>query len=52
MVVHGHTSTGLPGGVSGVFSSPLYINLLGPWLTNEAFPINVQPRVALPWSAQ
>jgi penicillin amidase len=44
--------TSLPGGVSGDFRSPLYINLLGPWLTNEAFPISVQPRVALPWSAQ
>lgn len=41
--------TSLPGGPSGVVSSPLYINLLRPWLTNEAFELTLQPRVILPW---
>src|SRR5687768_4754470 len=39
----------LPGGVSGDVRSPFYINLLKPWLTNEAFPLELQPRVFLPW---
>jgi penicillin G amidase len=29
----------LPGGQSGVPGSPFYVNLLGRWLTNEAFPL-------------
>ena len=29
----------LPGGQSGVPSSPFYLNLLRRWLTNEAFPL-------------
>lgn len=41
--------TSLPGGPSGVLTSPLYINLLRPWLTNEAFEISLRPRVVLPW---
>ena len=44
--------TSLPGGASGVVGNPLYINLLRPWLTNEAFPIDLQPRVILPWGAR
>jgi penicillin amidase len=27
----------LPGGISGVLGSEYYVNLFGPWLTNEAF---------------
>jgi penicillin G amidase len=30
----------LPGGQSGVPGSPFYLNLLGRWLTNEAFPLD------------
>ncbi|HYI08835.1 MAG TPA: penicillin acylase family protein [Thermoanaerobaculia bacterium] len=41
--------TSLPGGPSGLVASPMYINLLRPWLTNEAFQIDLQPRVVLPW---
>lgn len=44
--------TSLPGGISGVLTSPLYINLLRPWLTNEAFPIELGSRVGLPWSVR
>ena len=44
--------TSLPGGVSGVLGNPLYINLLRPWLTNEAFPIELQRRVILPWGVR
>ena len=29
----------LPGGVSGALRSPLYLNLLPAWLTNEAYPL-------------
>lgn len=29
----------LPGGESGDPSSPFYVNLLRPWLTNETFPL-------------
>jgi penicillin amidase len=29
----------LPGGQSGVPGSPFYLNLLGRWLTNDAFPL-------------
>lgn len=32
----------LPGGASGVITSPLYINLLKPWLTNDTFTVKVQ----------
>jgi penicillin amidase len=42
--------TALPGGASGDVRNPFYINLLLPWLTNEAVPIELQPRVLLPWS--
>lgn len=44
--------TSLPGGPSGLVASPLYINLLRPWLTNEAFQLDIQPRVILPWGGQ
>ena len=44
--------TSLPGGPSGVLGNPLYINLLRPWLTNEAFALELSPRVALPWSTR
>lgn len=44
--------TSLPGGASGVLGNPLYVNLLRPWLTNEAFQINLPSRVLLPWSAR
>jgi len=44
--------TSLPGGPSGKLGDPLYINLLKPWLTNEAFEINLQSRVILPWGVQ
>jgi penicillin amidase len=44
--------TSLPGGASGVLTSPLYINLLRPWLTNEAFLLELQPRIILPWGAR
>jgi penicillin amidase len=44
--------TSLPGGINGKLGDPLYINLLKPWLTNEAFEINLQSRVILPWGAQ
>ncbi len=29
----------LPGGVSGVLGSEFYANLLGPWLTNDTYPV-------------
>ena len=41
--------TSLPGGTSGIVGHPNSINLLRPWLTNEAFPILLGPRVILPW---
>ena len=41
--------TSLPGGPSGLVASPLYINLLRPWLTNEAFQIDLPLRILLPW---
>jgi len=31
--------TALPGGMSGVLSSPFYANLLGRWLTNDTYPL-------------
>ena len=44
--------TSLPGGPSGRVGDPLYINLLRPWLTNEAFELNLQSRAILPWGVQ
>jgi penicillin amidase len=44
--------TSLPGGISGRLGDALYINLLRPWLTNDAFAIDVQPRVILPWGVR
>ncbi|HEY6004722.1 MAG TPA: penicillin acylase family protein, partial [Anaeromyxobacter sp.] len=35
--------TSLPGGTSGVLGSPFYFNLLPAWLTNEAFPVSLDP---------
>jgi penicillin amidase len=31
--------TSLPGGMSGVLTSPFYANLLGRWLTNDTYPL-------------
>lgn len=43
----------LPGGISGVLGSPLYVNLLKSYLTNDTFTIDVQPAgPALPWGAK
>lgn len=44
--------TSLPGGASGRVGDPLYINLLRPWLTNEAFELPLLQRAVLPWGAQ
>ena len=44
--------TSLPGGTSGELGHSRYINLLRPWLTNEAFAIELQPRSVLPWGAR
>lgn len=44
--------TSLPGGASGLLGNSLYINLLRGWLTNEAFPIEVGERIALPWGTR
>ena len=44
--------TSLPGGPSGRVGDPLYINLLRPWLTNEAFPIDIGKRILLPWGTR
>jgi penicillin amidase len=44
--------TSLPGGPSGILGNPLYINLLKPWLTNEAFPIDLSSRVIPPWGVR
>ena len=41
--------TSLPGGTAGQ-PGPFYINLLRPWLTNEAFELLLPTRVILPWS--
>lgn len=47
------TVTSLPGGVSGNPSSPWYVNLLRPWLTNDTFPIDVPVAgPLLPWGAR
>ena len=32
-----HAESSLPGGPSGVPGSPLYVNLLPQWLTNDTF---------------
>lgn len=43
----------LPGGVSGVISSPLYVNMLRQWLTNETYQIDVQSAgPLLPWGVR
>jgi penicillin amidase len=43
----------LPGGISGILGSPLYINLLRSYLTNDTFAIEVQgPGPVLPWGAK
>ncbi|MFZ2493327.1 MAG: penicillin acylase family protein, partial [Thermoanaerobaculia bacterium] len=45
--------TSLPGGVSGIVSSPLYVNMLKQWLTNETFSIDVQGAgPVLPWGVR
>lgn len=44
--------TSLPGGPSGVLSSPLYVSLLRMWLTNEAYQSVLPQRVILPWGIQ
>lgn len=44
--------TSLPGGPSGVITSPRYINLLRMWLTNEAYQSVLPTRIILPWGAQ
>ena len=45
--VNGNSS--LPGGVSGVNTSPWYTNLLLPWLTNETFPVKADTGPKIPW---
>lgn len=42
----------LPGGVSGVLTSPLYTNLLRSYLTNDYYTTNVQTGPSLPWGAR
>ncbi|HYH09514.1 MAG TPA: penicillin acylase family protein [Thermoanaerobaculia bacterium] len=44
--------TSLPGGTSGNPASPQYVNLLRPWLTNDAFQITLPSRLILPWGAR
>lgn len=44
--------TSLPGGASGLLTSPFYVNLLRPYLTNEAFSIEVPSALSLPWGAR
>jgi len=34
--------TALPGGMSGVLGNKFYANLLGAWLTNDAYPLRVR----------
>jgi penicillin amidase len=41
------TESSLPGGVSGRFESPLFNNLLGPWLINETFRWRQLPLIAI-----
>ena len=41
--------TSLPGGPSGVLTSPLYVSLLKQWLTNDAYQSTLPTRVLLPW---
>ncbi|MGZ8853332.1 MAG: penicillin acylase family protein, partial [Thermoanaerobaculia bacterium] len=45
--VQGQSS--LPGGVSGVQTSPWFTNLLMPWLTNDTFPVTVDTSPRLPF---
>jgi penicillin amidase len=45
--VQGQSS--LPGGVSGVQTSPWFSNLLLPWLTNDTFPVTVDTSPRLPF---
>jgi penicillin G amidase len=44
--------TSLPGGPSGVLTSPLYVSLLRQWLTNDTYPSVLPARVVLPWGIQ
>lgn len=44
--------TSLPGGPSGVLTSPLYVSLLRQWLTNDTYPSVLPSRVVLPWGIQ
>ncbi len=37
----------LPGGTGGSIDSPWFDNLLGPWLTNEAYPLRTAPALIL-----
>jgi penicillin amidase len=37
----------LPGGVSGIATSPYYLNLLGAWLTNDDYPVRQSPEAIL-----
>lgn len=46
------TVMGFPGGASGVVSSPLYVNLLRQYLTNDSFQIDVQTGPSLPWGGR
>ena len=45
--VQGQSS--LPGGVSGVQTSPWFTNLLMPWLTNDTFPVTADTSPRLPF---
>jgi penicillin amidase len=42
----------VPGGASGLVESPWYTNLLGPWLTNEAFPQELRYRSFITGAAE
>jgi penicillin G amidase len=44
--------TSLPGGPSGNVASPLYVNLLRMWLTNDTYQSLLPGRVFLPWGIQ
>lgn len=39
----------LPGGVSGIPTSPFYTNLLLLWLTNDTFPVKTDTQPRIPW---
>lgn len=45
--VNGQSS--LPGGVSGVYNSPWFTNLLMLWLTNDTFPVTADRGPKVPW---